>query len=408
VPAPELAPLLAARCYRHNGSGDESSSLLDFAGRADIDRAGLSDLLAYGYQSGCRTILDGVERLLPRWQLAPPDIHPSDLRSADERADRLWQLLREAVARASSHAARPRTTLSGGLDSRAVAAAAASLDSSRFSAGTFGDEDCVDLPVAARAAQRLGLRHHVSVLPLDAALADEERVWRATSGSGGPAAAPGAATDRPWAEQCDVLLSGTSGDVIWGDTVLTGPSPERRLRKLGCPYAEPCWSEDLPPAPSWASAPGAAAWRNLWTRQQGATWDGVLPRLEFTVVVPIPWDEPLLAFCLGLGAGDRRDRALLRHMLARHAPEVSASSLPPVRGVVHDLDRAWRTSELWAEELERWSASAADPAWQVLGLECAEVARMLGQVRRGKRSRAGFLSKVRAAWRWGVLLSSSR
>ena len=189
---------------------------------------------------------------------------------------------------------------------------------------------------------------------------------------------------------------------------MPGPSPAPRLGKLGCPYAEPRWSEDLPPAPRWASAAGAASWRNLWTRQQGATWDGVLPRLEFTPVIPVLWHEPLLSFCLALGDEDRRDRMLLRHMLERHAPEVSASALPPVRGPVHDLDRAWRTSPEWAEELERWLAPGAEAAapWQALGLRRQVVARMTGQVRRGRRSRAGFLSRLRAAWRWGVLLST--
>jgi asparagine synthetase B (glutamine-hydrolysing) len=398
------------RRYRHIRSGRESSSLLDLADGAEVDRAGLSDLLAFGYQSGCRTLLSGVERVLPHWDPAPPALHPDALSTLDERADRLWQLLRDAVARASSHAKRPRTTLSGGLDSRAVAAAAASLDSSRFTVGTFGDEDCVDLPVAEGVAQRLGLRQQVSVLTPGAALAHEERVWRATSGYGGPAAAPGAATDRSWAEQCDVLLSGTSGDVIWGDSAMPGPSPARRLGKLGCPYAEPRWSEDLPPAPLWVSAAGAASWRNLWTRQQGATWDGVLPRLAFTQVVPVLWDEPLLSYCLALGAEDRCDRMLLRHMLERHAPEVSASALPSVRGPVHDLDRAWRTSPAWAEELEYWLAqdAATTASWQALGLRRQAVDRMVSQVRGGRRSRAGFLSRLRAAWRWGVLLSSSR
>ncbi len=450
----ELSPLLAARRYRHLDSGAESSSLLDFADGGEVDRAGLSDLLAYGYQSGRRTLLSGVERVLPGWDLEPPEIHPRELSTADERADRLWELLREAVSRASSGAARPRTTLSGGLDSRAVAAAAASLDSHRFTVGTFGDADCADLPVAAEAARRLGLSQQEHVFEANVALCEEERVWRATSGYGGPAAAPGAGTDSSWAEQCDVLLSGTSGDVIWGDTGRAGPSPSSRLARLGCPYVAPHWSADLPAAPSWATSAGVETWWNLWTRQQGGTWDGVLSRLALTPVVPIPWDGPLLSYCLGLADEDRHNRALLRRMLDRHAPGVSASALPPVHGFVHDLDRAFRTSPAWLEELQLWVRTDSEAAWQRLGLRRAVVARMLkkalsagglrtslvGGVRAsldrllgseggkgwqvpgvpradvdhvvGKasavlRPRAAFLSRLRAAWRWGVLLSES-
>ena len=403
MPAPELPPPLRAPCFLDE-NGARHADLVAMAATHTIDPIGLADFVAIGSQRGSGTLLAGVQRIVPSWQLAPPEVHPSQL-DRGERADRLWDLLRGAVQRGSLGSSRPRTTLSGGLDSRAIAAAAASLDSARFSVGTFGDEDCVDLPVAVELALRLGLRHELSVLPPEAALRAEERVWRASFGYGGPASAPGAATDRIWADQCDVLLSGTSGDVIWGDTATPGPTPPRRLARLGLGSGGLQEPSVVPAAPQWASAPGALAWANLWTRQRSNTWDGVRSRLSFTPVVPIPWDEPLLSFCLGLDAPDRADRALLRHMLERHAPEVSAQQVPPVRGSVHDLDRAWRTCPAWAEVLEAWTLRATEPGWQKLGIRRKAVARMVSQVRSGRRRRAAFLSRMRAAWRWAELVA---
>jgi len=404
VPAPELPPPLGAPRFRAE-NGAVHVDLLALGTSRHLDPVGLHDLVAFGSQRGTRTLLAGVHRVVPRWDLAPPEVHPREL-SRDDRAQRLWELIKDAVRRGSKGSYRPRTTLSGGLDSRAIAAAAASLDGSRFSAGTFGDEDCVDLPVAVELARRLGLRHELSVLPVDAALRAEERVWRATSGYGGPASAPGAATDLGWSNQCDVLLSGTSGDVVWGDTAMPGSAPPRRLARLGVSTVEP--EDCAPPAPAWASDSGKLAWANLWARQQGATWDGVRSRLALTPVVPIPWDEPLLSFCLGLDSQDRHNRSLLRHMLLRHAPSVSAQELPPVRGKVHDLDRAWRTSPAWAEELRAWTEPGQQSRWQVLGIHRTVVARMVSQVRSGRRERASFLSRLRAAWRWTGLLGQGQ
>ena len=406
VPAPELPPPLRSPIFLDK-NGVAHDDLLALGRTRRLDPVGLRDLIAFGSQRGTRTLLAGVRRVIPSWELAPPEVHPSEL-GLDERAERLWVLLQDAVRSGSAGSSRPRTTLSGGLDSRAIAAAAASVDRSRFSAGTFGDEDCADLPVAVELARRLGLRHELSVLSVDAALRAEERVWRATSGYGGPASAPGAATDLGWSKQCDVLLSGTSGDVVWGDTAMPGPSPPRRLARLGVSTVEPEGCSASPPAPAWASDSGRLAWANLWARQQGATWDGVRSRLALTPVVPIPWDEPLLSFCLGLDSQDRHNRSLLRHMLLRHAPSVSAQELPPVRGKVHDLDRAWRTSPAWAEELRAWTEPGQESRWQALGIHRTVVARMVSQVRSGRRERASFLSRLRAAWRWSGSLGQGQ
>ena len=402
-----LLPPPLQRLFRDTQTGEESADLLALRPGRQLDPSGLADLLAHGYQVGLRTPILGVERVLQPWFPAAPAVHPCALPSLEERADHLWCLLVAAVRDAVPAGARVRVSLSGGLDSRAVAAAASSLGLKGLRASTFGDPGCPDLAVSHEVASGLGLDHERSILIPDAALQHEDRVWRATGGAGGPQTAPGAPTDEGWARDFDLLLSGTSGDVIWGDTRQPGPTPARRLARLGLAYVEPRWDQELPGAPGWMSTGGVRAWRNLWTRQQGATWNGVLPRLAHCRVVPIPWSEDVLAFCLALGDEDRLDRLLLRTMLRRHAPQVSDLVAPPVRGAqVHDLNRAWRTSPAWRHALEGWVSGArkgtASLAFEATGLRRREVRRLVKQVLGGRSARAPFLGRVRAVWRWGL------
>jgi hypothetical protein len=399
----ELPPPLVRRWVR-TATGEAATDLLALARPDDaLDPGGISDLVAFGYQAGRRTLIAGVERRFEPWVIGAPEPWPGSL-TEDRRADRLWELLRAAVARACAPATAPRASLSGGLDSRAVAAALASLATSGCSAGTFGDPDCADLATARSLAEALGLPHEATSLPADGALRHEERVWRATDGTGGPGAAPGAPTDGAWAHGCDLLLSGCAGDVVWGSSVRPGPSPGRRLRRLGVPFLPPDWDREVPPPPGWIPETGAAAWFNLWTRQAGTTWNGVLPRRAWTTVVPVLWDLELLAFCLALSAEDRQDRRLVRRMLERHAPHVTDRAIPRVRGApVHDLDRAFATCPTWRAELETWAAGG--PRFERVGLRPRAVRRLVRHALAGREpGRSGSISRLRALVRWGALL----
>ncbi|MCO4768598.1 MAG: hypothetical protein KDA24_01115 [Deltaproteobacteria bacterium] len=382
-----------------DAGGREHSSLLGAVGpEARFDPQGVTDLLAWGHPVGPHTVFASISWAdAPPWLLPAPSPHPSEL-GPDARADALWDLLCEAVARRP--AGEVGAALSGGLDSRAVALA---LREGQPAAQcfTFGDSGAVDLGRARLVARRLGLRHLVSALPLDAALLEERRVFEATGGLGGPAAAPGAFTDRSWSGDIDVLLSGMSGDVIWGDTALRGPGSASRLRKLGAGVAsDPV--VHVPPAPPWATPAGVVAWQNLWTRQARVTWNGILPRLAYTAVVPVCWDPELLSFCLALDGVDRNGRALLRRMLARHGREVDPEVVPGVTGPVHDLDRAMSTSPAWRRELDHMIGGRE--RWDALGLRPRGVARILRLVRDGKRARSGLVSRLRVLWMWGERL----
>ncbi len=385
-----IPPPLRARwaCRRRGRVADE---LLDLREPGlGLDPAGVADLLAWGAPIGRRSLLVGVGREVPAWSLPPPSPHPGALSGLD-RADRLWELLLDAVQAAGPG----RVTLSGGLDSRAVAAAAVAAGL-EVDAGTFGDPDAPDLPIAAAVARTLALEHVVHVLDPDCARIHEARAWAASSGVGGPDSAPGAATDAPWATAPRVL-SGASADVIWGDTPLPPPATARRLRRLGLRGPPSIPARVAPPAPRWLPPAGRAAWINLRTRQAAVTWAGSASRRATTPVVPVVWHEPLLAFCLALPAEDRRDRSLLRLALRRHAPAVA--ELPAVRGRVHDLDRAMRSTPGWRAALDAWVADV--DGLRAVGLRPGEVARLVRSQRRG-RGRAALLSRLRALWRWGL------
>ena len=400
-----LPPPLGRR-YRRADAGREDGSPIELARGCDLDPGGIADLLAHGYLPGLRTALAGVSRVAPVWDLAPPTPRADELPDAGARADRLWELLRAAVSEAAAGCTRPRIPLSGGLDSRVVAAAASAEGLPGVHAATFGDPDAVDLPGAARIARSLDLPHTIDLLPIDAAHTHEERVWHATGGQGGPASAPGAATDALWADPCDRLLSGTSGEVVWGAAGVPSPLPASRLRKLGVRATPLPSREASPPPPAWVPVAGHAAWINLWTRQAGGSWNGVLSRLEYTPVAPIPWNPDLLAYCLTLDTDDRRDRRLLRHMLARHAPAASADAIPPVRGPVHDLDRAMRTVPAWRDALESMIAPSQRSTWHRLGIRPREVTRLVRQHLATRRDRAQLISRLRVLWRWGLLQGS--
>ena len=308
------------------------------------------------------------------------------------------------MTRACAGAHAPRASLSGGLDSRAIAAALAEVAPAGRSLGTFGDPDCADLVTAGALAEALALPHVVTHLAPGGALRSEERVWRATDGTGGPGSSPGAPTDETWAGDCDLLLSGCAGDVVWGASVRPGPSPLGRLRRLGVPFCSPAWDLEVPAPPAWLPRPGRAAWMNLWTRQAGGTWNGILPRLPHTLVVPVLWDERLLSFCLALSADDRADRALVRRMLRRHAPAVAEEAIPRVRGApVHDLDRAFATCPAWRRSLRAWAADR--PALERVGLRPRGVERLVRHALTARQpGRAGSISRLRALVRWGAIL----
>jgi asparagine synthase (glutamine-hydrolysing) len=142
-----------------------------------LDVAGVVEYLAFGHNTGSRTVVEGVRKLPPGhalrlrdgwleeieyWDVLPQEGSPSSATLEDE----LLELLDEAVAAALVSDVPLSLMLSGGLDSSAVAALAArhvdpnELTAYSVSFGLPTDE----ASAAARLAEDLGLRHRELLL----------------------------------------------------------------------------------------------------------------------------------------------------------------------------------------------------------------------------------------------------
>ncbi|HVJ80933.1 MAG TPA: asparagine synthase (glutamine-hydrolyzing), partial [Planctomycetia bacterium] len=222
-----------------------------------LDRDGLESYLAFGAAIAPRTLVAGVESVMPgsAWRIScerePRPIEKRRFWNPPTRTEPMTRedavrKLRPLLARAcESHMLSDVPVgafLSGGIDSSAVvatlAAAGKSLDT--FSV-TFGEKRFDESRYAAAVAKKYGTRHHELPLSPAAALADY------------PAAI--AAYDQPsldgvntWfvarvtrAAGATVALSGLGGDEFfagypyfrWADRIARLPSPARRALALG-------------------------------------------------------------------------------------------------------------------------------------------------------------------------------
>ena len=166
---------IARECVRGPALSDNAWSVVaNLRQRPRISAAGSIDLLYCGYVTGQRTLLEGVETAAPasitcihakgqqiqrywRYGYAPEPVPEQDLVSALER------VLRTVAARShrviAERGGRPLLTLSGGLDSRVLAAVLAATDKSRPSALSYGSADDAEVSVAAEVAAALELAH---------------------------------------------------------------------------------------------------------------------------------------------------------------------------------------------------------------------------------------------------------
>ncbi len=146
-----------------------------------VDRLAARQFLSLGHLVGSRSWFEGVSLLPPgsvltydleqdrialqrywHWRDLPERAHPPDLPTA---AEELGRRFTTAVARRCSATKVTGVFLSGGLDSRAVLAAAP--PEAPLHAVSFGQEGSADLAVARRVAELRGVRH--DVVTLDAA-----------------------------------------------------------------------------------------------------------------------------------------------------------------------------------------------------------------------------------------------
>ncbi len=212
---------------------------LPFVSR-DIDRQALFDYMSLLYVVGERSILSSVRRLPPGhwlqyslderrveigrwWRL---DFAPDESVARREWPERIRDALSRAVVAWSRSDVPVAVSLSGGLDSSAIAAIAAQsgIDVSAYSLGFEGpnEEAWNELPLARKVAGKWGLPHHETVLRPEAVI------------DALPAMV--AALDEPYAgglpswfvfegmgRAVKVGLSGTGGDEMFGNYGKWGP-----------------------------------------------------------------------------------------------------------------------------------------------------------------------------------------
>jgi asparagine synthase (glutamine-hydrolysing) len=197
------------------------------------DREGILEYLAFGYRHGAGTLFEGVERLPPGHRaILEPGRTPRIERWCDpdeadvpdgDAIEAVAQALRDSVRIALRADVPLGVTLSGGVDSSAVAALAGELGASGAPAytGVFPDHPGFDESGWAREVARHAGLESVLVEPRPEDLArDMEAIVRAMDEpAGGPGVVPQFVVARAAGERVRVLLGGQGGDELFGGYV---------------------------------------------------------------------------------------------------------------------------------------------------------------------------------------------
>lgn len=241
----------------------------------DPDEHAIQEAVTFGgFRLGDRTNVRGIQmlrggRILTlrggevarrrywSWPLPPERTTRTDSDLIEE-AYGLWQ---SAIRRRLWRAGRPGTTLSGGLDSRAVVAEA-SAQNAPLRALTYGQQPCDDERLARRVARQAGIEWEFAALYQHDWLERRSRFIQATDGLVQLVDLLHFETFDRQTSMMDVNLCGYVGDVVCGDTygdVVDAPSLLDRL-----PYSGVALGWPMRKAREWAEeelaalAPGAA------------------------------------------------------------------------------------------------------------------------------------------------------
>jgi len=206
---------------------------LPFVSR-EINRQALFDYMSLLYVPGEQSILSSVRRLSPGhwltyslddsrveigrwWQI---DYAPDESVTRAEWPARVRDALTRAVVAWSRSDVPVAVSLSGGLDSSAIAAIAAQsgMNVSAYSLGFEGpgEEDWNELPLARKVAEKWGLPHHVTVLRPEAMIETLPAMVHALDEpyAGG---LPSWFVFEGMGRSVKVGLSGTGGDEMFGN-----------------------------------------------------------------------------------------------------------------------------------------------------------------------------------------------
>ena len=313
--------------------------------RPTLDEIALGDTVTFGTPLGRRTLVRGVVRLHPG-EILEPGGTPSQpvwpRRPALDPADREgWvDAYIDALGRAIDDRVDPRDvlgcTLSGGLDSRTLLALLRDRGHAPR-AITFGTPGHPDREVAVAVAKAAGAEHLVTDIPPDGPLPHLDEVARVTGGTGNLALLAGVCSHAEAAGKVDLLVSGASGDALFGPLPAAAPgdpqglhaalSPLRDDRRRALLTDAPSVDERLEEARALPCPPGGGDGARLvhllrW-RQATVIADGVRLRKRHTPVLAPFLGAHSRALALGLPPDLREGRTLQQLALERLAPDLA-------------------------------------------------------------------------------------
>lgn len=189
----------------------------------EVDQAGLSDFLLLGMPMGMRTLFQGIELVPPasiltvrdgslrvtRYEELTFSHSQTSPRSLDEATDSLHAAFLAAGAEQMGTGERFHIPLSGGLDSRIVAALARRF-TSEVMTYSMGDADSTDLRLAPQVAQALGLPNQAWQVSPDEWVQSVEDAVYLTDGMYNPMDAQILSVARRLDGRSGVTLDGTS------------------------------------------------------------------------------------------------------------------------------------------------------------------------------------------------------
>lgn len=231
-------------CFLFSGS---LHALLEAHDSLELDDAALKELLTIGYPLGNKTIWRGIERVPPAsrltisadglriekyWQLR---FGPPFQAGEDELLGEMDRLLHLAVSSRCAENKSVGIGLSGGLDSRVLAAYLSRLPCAVHSY-TYGAPQSSDTGLAAMLAAELGFNHHSAELDVDDFLEDEETTLKLGAGMVDLREYHHMLAARMRMD-CEIPeINGCGGDVLSGghlrETLLESPNKEVFKRRL--------------------------------------------------------------------------------------------------------------------------------------------------------------------------------
>lgn len=203
----------------------------------NIDKSALTVFTKLGHMFNQSTWFEGIKRLAPAtivsidaisgtmetalyWQWG--QIKPNSGINFEEATDKLYQVFDKAVSRCMNSIKQPTlaVTLSGGLDSRAILAAATKHFEGKISTYTFGHPNCEDAIIAKRVAEVAGVSNTLRTIDEKNWFVGRNKgVWK-TDGMFNVLHMHALGSVPEISQESNYLLNGYVGDAVLGGSLL--------------------------------------------------------------------------------------------------------------------------------------------------------------------------------------------